>query len=142
MPRPYSKTTQTTYLIGLHTLIPNDAVEISDDLYLSVIGNPTEGRVRSHDERGFPYLIDAPEAVPDFVAHERVWRDSELFSVMWLRERHRDQVELSEQTTLTAEEYAEVLVYLQLLRDWPQSSDFPDSEHRPIAPSWIANQAK
>ncbi len=59
---------------------------------------------------------------------------------MWLRERHRDQVEISEQTTLTAEQFAELLVYMQALRDWPQTSEFPDSLYRPVPPSWIAHQ--
>lgn len=142
MLRLYSKTTQTTYLPGLHSLIPEDAVEISEALYLSVIGNPAEGTVRAHDEQGLPYLIDAPPVVSDPVADERAWRDGELASVMWLRERHRDQVEISQPTTLNAEQFAELLGFLQTLRDWPQSPNFPDNEHRPIAPAWIANQTK
>ncbi len=142
MQRLYSKTTQTTYLSGVHSLIPDDAVEISQELYWSVIGNPADGQVRAHDERGLPYLIDAPKVEVDPAAHERSWRESELASVMWLRERHRDQVELSEQTALNAEQFSQLLVFIQALRDWPQSPDFPDNEHRPSAPAWIAEQTK
>lgn len=73
-------------------------------------------------------------------AVERYWRDSQLSSVMWLRERHRDQQDLGGSTTLTAEQFQELLVFMQALRDWPQSDLFPDVEKRPVAPLWIAEQ--
>ncbi|MDP4569815.1 phage tail assembly chaperone [Pseudomonas sp. LPH60] len=140
MKRFYSQTTQTSYLQGVHSLMPDDVVEIPEALYLSVIGNPASGKVRAHDAQGLPYLIDAPEVLPDPAAQERQWRDAELASVMWLRERHRDQLEVEAPTTLTGEQFKELLVYMQSLRDWPQSPDFPQAEHRPVAPSWIAEQ--
>lgn len=138
--RFYSQTTQTTYLLGMHASIPSDAVEITDELYMAVIGNPPAGKARAHDERGLPYLVDAPEVVPDPAAQERQWRDAELASVMWLRERHRDQLEIGAATTLTGDQFNEMLLYMQALRDWPQSPDFPDIQHRPAAPEWIAEQ--
>lgn len=73
---------------------------------------------------------------------ERKWRDDELTSVMWLRERHRDQSEIGTATTLTGEQFKELLVYMQTLRDWPQSPDFPQIKHRPVAPPWIAEQTE
>lgn len=73
---------------------------------------------------------------------ERSWRDGELASLMWLRERHRDQLEIAVDTTLSGEQFTELLHYMQDLRDWPQSPGFPDSEHRPVAPAWIAGQAE
>lgn len=142
MKRFYSPSTQTSYLLGIHAVMPDDAVEISDALYLSVIGNPAPGKVRAHDDRGLPYLVDAPEPVLDFSEQERVWRDAELAAVVWLRERHRDQLEIAGPTTLSGEQFNELLVYIQALRDWPQSSDFPDSERRPVAPPWIAASAE
>ncbi|WP_414158831.1 phage tail assembly chaperone [Pseudomonas sp. BNK-45] len=142
MYRLYSKTTQTTYVPGLHVSIPEDAIEISDDLYLAVIGNPAPGKIRAHDERGLPYLVDAPVVERDLSVEERIWRDAELTSVMWLRERHRDQLEIGTATTLTGDQFNELLVYIQALRDWPQSPDFPQAEHRPVAPSWIAEQTQ
>lgn len=142
MKRYYSQTTGCTYLLGLHTSMPADAVEISEALFLSAICNPEPGTILAHDEQGLPYLVDAPEPVQDLAAQERVWRDDELSSVMWLRERHRDQLEISESATLTAEQFTELLVYMQALRDWPQSLNFPDSQHRPTAPVWIAEQAQ
>lgn len=73
---------------------------------------------------------------------ERMWRDGELAGVMWLRERHRDQLEVAAATSLTGKQFTELLQFMQALRDWPQSPDFPDSEHRPIAPAWIAGQSE
>lgn len=71
---------------------------------------------------------------------ERRWRDGELESVKWLRERHRDEVELGSATSLTLEQYSELLAYMQSLRDWPQAPDFPDMKNRPIRPAWIDQQ--
>lgn len=63
MQRYYSKNTGNTYLQGIH-LIPDDAVTISESIYLSVIANPTPGKIRSHDEHGLPILIDPPPVIP------------------------------------------------------------------------------
>jgi hypothetical protein len=142
MKRYYSQTTGCSYLSGLHTSMPEDAVEISEALFISVICNPETGMVRAHDEKGLPFLIDAPEPVPDLAAQERAWRDIELAAVLWLRERHRDQLEVSEATTLTGEQFTELLVYMQSLRDWPQSSAFPDQTGRPVPPDWLADQSQ
>lgn len=72
------------------------------------------------------------------VADERLWRDSVLESVKWLRERHRDQLDLGKGTSLSAEQFNELLAYMQSLRDWPQAPTFPDANHRPTPPNWIA----
>ncbi|WP_433916234.1 phage tail assembly chaperone [Pseudomonas protegens] len=37
---------------------------------------------------------------------------------------------------------AVLLDYIQALRDWPQSTDFPDDQRRPAAPPWIAKQTQ
>lgn len=73
-------------------------------------------------------------------SEERAWRDAEVESVKWLRERHRDEMDLEIASTLTAEQFKVLLTYLQALRDWPQSSDFPTQALRPIQPDWIAEQ--
>ncbi|SEQ31972.1 hypothetical protein SAMN03159354_01376 [Pseudomonas sp. NFPP19] len=115
---------------------------MSEALYQSVIGNPAIGKVRAHDEHGVPYLVDAPLLVTDLSMRERAWRDTELSSVKWLRERHRDQLEIEAPTSIDGKQFKELLVYMQSLRDWPQSPDFPQTENRPVAPSWIAEQTQ
>ena len=140
MKRFYSSETGCTYLENIHSFIPANAVLISEDRYKSVIANPAPGKVRGHDTDGLPILIDPP--APDLAEQERYWRDNELSSVIWLRDRHRDQLDLGTETALTPERFAELLAYMQTLRDWPQLPDFPDSQHRPTAPAWIAEQTE
>ncbi|PYY82368.1 phage tail protein [Pseudomonas sp. TKO26] len=126
----------------MHSVLPADVVEVSEDLYLSVIGNPEPGKIRVHDDSGLPYLVDAPEPSIDLPSQERSWRDAQLSAVMWLRERHRDQVENGVVATLNNDEFKELISYIQLLRDWPQSPNFPDSQYRPVAPLRITEQTQ
>lgn len=89
---------------------------------------------------------DAPELAAvdavELATAEREWRDRALIDVRWLRERHRDEQDMERGTTLSAEQFGELLGYLQELRDWPQSEHFPVLEHRPNAPPWIADQTQ
>nr|WP_256667557.1 phage tail assembly chaperone [Pseudomonas sp. Fl5BN2] len=85
-------------------------------------------------------LPDALHAMVEPFSHgedERIWRAAALAAVTWLRDRHRDQLEIKTPTTLLDNQFNELLMYMQSLRDWPQSPDFPQIEHRPVAPSWI-----
>lgn len=95
------------------------------------------------DPRYLAYLESLrpiPQVDPD--AAERVWRDAEIVRVAWLRDRHRDEVELAIETTITAEQYIELLAYIRALRDWPAGAEFPAIDHRPPAPEWIVTQAQ
>lgn len=140
--RFYSQSTGSTYLKGVHS-IPDDAIPISEELFLSVIGNPAPGKIRAHDASGLPILIDQPPPTEaEIAAQERQWRDAELASVLWLRERHRDQQEIGAETALMPEQFTELLTYMQALRDWPQSEAFPCTEQRPVALPWITDQTK
>lgn len=139
--RFYSQTSGCCYVAGLNDEMPVDAVPIDDERFNTVIGNPDPNKVRSHDEAGLPILIDPPPLTFEQLAErERVWRDGVITSCQWLRDRHRDEQDMQLPTTLTPGQFSELLVYRQGLRDWPQSSLFPDVEQRPAAPSWIAEQ--
>lgn len=84
-----------------------------------------------------------PQSTAEEIANdERRWRDSELERVAWLRDRHRDQIEMGSDTTLTADQYNELLVYMHQLREWPQSDSFPDASKRPVPPAWIKHQVQ
>ncbi|MBA1195531.1 hypothetical protein G7011_00185 [Pseudomonas plecoglossicida] len=85
---------------------------------------------------------ERPRTADQVEAEERAWRDAAVNSVLWLRERHRDEQDLGRTTTLSAAEFSELLNYLQELRDWPQSEQFPVIEHRPSAPTWLADQVQ
>ncbi|MEN5045605.1 hypothetical protein SAMN05660659_00758 [Pseudomonas sp. LAMO17WK12:I6] len=139
--RYYSKSTDCTYLDRVHSVMPDDVIQISDALYQEVFANPAFGKVRSQDENGLPILIDPPELTSEERAkQERSWRDKQINSVLWLRERHRDQLDLNQTASLTTEQFSELLIYIRNLRDWPQSAAFPSPESRPVVPSWIAEQ--
>ncbi|OAI93523.1 phage tail assembly chaperone [Pseudomonas putida] len=81
--------------------------------------------------------LSPPPTQEQVEAAERAWRDAAVVDVTWLRERHRDERELGRDTTLSADQFGELLSYLQSLRDWPQSEQFPEPDHRPTAPGWI-----
>ena len=140
--RFYSKGTDCTYLAGFHAVMPDDVVPISEARYQEVIGSPAPGKVRSIDADGLPILIDSPEqGLDELSSAEREWRDAEIVRVIWLRDRHRDEVEMGAETTISAEQYVELLAYIKALRDWPATTEFPAEESRPVVPEWVTSQA-
>jgi len=86
------------------------------------------------------WILDkSVQAIHEQIA-ERQWRDTEIDRIKWLRERHRDEQDLALTTTLTTQQFPQLLSYMQQLRDWPRSPDFPALGHRPLAPKWISAQ--
>ncbi|CAI8890981.1 Phage tail protein [Pseudomonas sp. IT-347P] len=139
--RYYSKATGSTYLDTLHSNMPDDVVPITEDRYLEVFANRPLGKVCGHDDDGLPILIDPPAQTPfERAEQERGWRDEQINAILWLRERHRDQLDLNQLPTLTAAQFNELLTYIRNLRDWPQSSEFPSAGARPVEPAWIVEQ--
>jgi hypothetical protein len=121
--------------------IPADAVEISPALHAQLLAGEYAGKVIQLDKNGQPELVEA-QADPDTeLVRERAWRDAEIESIKWLRERHRDELEFASKTTLDGEQYQALMTYLQQLRDWPVTKGFPDVAARPARPAWIADQA-
>ncbi|WP_330213592.1 hypothetical protein [Pseudomonas sp. Z18(2022)] len=122
--------------------IPTDAVAVTEPQRRDLLAGISRGLLAQVSEDGSLELVEPP-VDPDAVAlAERAWRDGVLTSAAWLRDRHRDQLEISAPTTLTAEQFEGLLVFMQALRNWPQSPDFPDSNRRPVAPSWIIEQTE
>ena len=144
MARFYSASTGCTYLPSVHGKdMPADVIEITEAVYLAVIASPVPGKVRSHDGAGQPILIDPPPPTEaELAEQERQWRDLALVAAVALRDRHRDQLEIEVQPALSGDQFKELLLHMQALRDWPQSSDFPQSAHRPVAPPWITEQTQ
>lgn len=160
MKKFYSRSTGGFYCEGVHGLrlveggsgelvanpqcgMPADVVEISDELHAELLAGPSRGKQITANEDGYPVLTDPPPpTMAEVAAGERQWRDGELQAAVWLRERHRDQQEIGAGTSLTAEQFKTLLVYMQALRDWPQSAQFPEVQHRPVAPPWLAEQTQ
>ncbi|MFJ7144278.1 phage tail assembly chaperone [Pseudomonas protegens] len=123
----------------------NGGVPVTAERHSQLFGALAEGKALVPDADGAPTIADPlpVDSSPAALARlERAWRDVELSSVVWLRDRHRDQQEIEVPTTLTSDQFNELLMYMQTLRNWPQSSDFPQFEHRPVAPLWIAEQTE
>jgi len=136
--RIYSSCRERTFFVeGVHDHIPADAVEISQDLHQALCEGSTKGLVIDFTTE--PPSLKERELLADPVT-ERMWRDGMLVKACAVRDRHRDEQELFRQTTLTPERFVELLGYIQKLRDWPQSTAFPDSTQRPLAPAWLAEQ--
>lgn len=88
-----------------------------------------------HSAEGF---IEPASALDTLLGIERIWRDLQLNATEWIVSRHRDEVDMQLPATLTAEQFAELLVFRQHLRDWPQAEDFPQLSGRPMWPAWLA----
>lgn len=65
------------------------------------------------------------ERIPTAPSRIRAERDRRLSGCAWIVERHRDQLDNGEATTLTDDEYHDLLTYRQALRDIPQQPGFP-----------------
>lgn len=119
-------------------LIPEDAVEITEEWRNELLAGETQGKRIAADSAGYPILIDPPPmSVAEQESEERAWRDAQLAPTDAIVSRHRDEIEEGIPTTLTTEQYAELQVYRRLLRNWPQGTEFPLVAHRPVAPGWL-----
>ncbi|MHC5131771.1 phage tail assembly chaperone [Pseudomonas glycinis] len=137
----FSATTRGVYVPGINsTDIPDDVIEIPQGYWISLLQQLAVSAkmigVRADD--GYPILVDPPppsaEEVEDI---ERLWRNAQLAATDGMVARDRDELEDGGGTTLTTGQYAELQAYRRELRDWPQGSSFPFSEHRPLAPRWL-----
>ncbi len=138
----YCAETGGFYLPGMQ---PSDmaCLEITKARHAELRAENAAGKVISADDQGFPVAIDPPGLSSEQMAtKERAWRDRQLATATGIRDRHRDQLELGIPTTLVPEQFAAFLSYLQVLRDWPQSAEFPEFGKRPEAPVWLAEQSE
>ncbi|WP_156669330.1 phage tail assembly chaperone [Pseudomonas sp. DR 5-09] len=139
----FSPTTCGFYDPDINLVIPDDAVVINDDLYAELLLGNSRGMIISSDKHGYPCLVSPEPPSVEYLAEvERAWRDVQLSVTDALVARHRDELEEGGSTYLTAEQYAELQAYRRQLRDWPQGSQFPLAEHRPIAPPWLIEQVQ
>lgn len=67
----------------------------------------------------------------------RALRDMAIRETSWLVDRHRDEQDAALATTLTAEQYADLLAYRQQLRDLPSTPCWPAIDIPP-PPAWLA----
>lgn len=138
----YSPSTGGFYTKAVHGFMPDDVIKVTDEEYAELRDGRASGMNINVGEDGRPYLAIKGLCADELAMQERAWRDAEIESVRWLRERHRDEVDSARPTTLTSGQSGELFDYVQSLRDWPQSPEFPAHDHRPIQPDWIAEQTR
>ncbi|HDO1383572.1 TPA: hypothetical protein P2R06_001852 [Aeromonas veronii] len=86
-------------------------------------------------------VITAEQQTENRKQGARADRDVILSSSMWVVERHRGQVDLEGETSITNQQYKELLLYHQALRDWPNQSSWPYIQ-MPPEPDWLAELKK
>jgi hypothetical protein len=137
----FSASTRGVYVTGINSSdIPGDVIEIPQAYWISLLQQlaVTSKVIGVHEETGYPVAIDPPPPSVEKAAEaERDWRNSQLAATDGMVARDRDELEDGGGTTLTTGQYAELQAYRRELRDWPQGSSFPFSEHRPVAPRWL-----
>ncbi|MDR9861630.1 MULTISPECIES: phage tail assembly chaperone [Pseudomonas] len=138
----FSASTRGVYVPGIHLSdIPDDVIEIPQAYWTSLLQQLAVSAkvIGVRADNGFPILVDPPPPSAEEAADaERHWRTAQLAATDGLVARDRDELEDGGGTTLTTEQYAQLQTYRRELRDWPQGSFFPFSEHRPVAPRWLA----
>jgi len=123
---------------------------VQDEVVLETTGVDPEGRYHPdlkwrncppQVQAGWRYVnavfVEPVQSRQDKETIERAWRDAEITLYQWLRDRHRDELDLGRPTTFSDVQFLELLNYLQRLRDWPQDQHFPDRSARPVSPDWI-----
>ncbi|MBA4359408.1 MULTISPECIES: phage tail assembly chaperone [Pseudomonas] len=137
-----SKTTGLFHDSDLGGELPADAVEISLELHAELLNGQSQ-LIKINFDTYPPSLIERPPMAPEQLADlERTWRDGQLAKTDGIVARQRDELDGGGATTLTTEQYAELQAYRRELRDWPQGAEFPQADHRPVAPTWLSGQLK
>lgn len=87
-----------------------------DEHHLVMVPVETEDMIDTHIVRGQLYNFQTGKVEDsDLSWNSKI--EQELLNTDWLVTRHRDQVELGINTTLSDDEYKELLMYRQNLRD-------------------------
>ncbi|MEW5714569.1 phage tail protein [Pseudomonas sp. SB113] len=124
-------------------LIDNGGYEITRERHTQLLEACSNGKVLRPGEDGEPQLSEpAPPSSQELNERERTWRTTELSRYEWVVARHRDEQDMMGGTTLTPQQFAELLQYRQALRDWPSADVFPETELRPFPPTWLADQVQ
>ena len=105
---------------------------MSATTYYSPSGNPEvwaekpDGYFTAEEwQAAHPAPISPTPTIEELFDRLRSFRDARISAVLWMRERHADELELGKETTLTSEQYTALLTYIQALRDLPAQPGAP-----------------
>jgi len=82
-----------------------------------------------------PQVDVSPQSQSDA---ERQWRTAELAATDWLITRHRDELDIGAQPTLSEKRFSKLQAWRQALRSWPGTVEMADDLSRPEPPKWLA----
>lgn len=119
--------------------MPSDVVEVSQEVFEAMTEARSQGMRLIADGDGQPVAVErlAPTTA-ELAENERLWRDRELSSTEWLVARHRDEKDMGQVTSISLDEFSELLSYRNRLREWPNEATFPDESKRPQKPEWLS----
>lgn len=107
----------------------------NEQIYLAIPEDVAPGNCKVHSEDGVLSLVDgASDKMGPLWDAMRVARTVRIEACRWLVERHRDQVDAEESTSLTTEQYQAWLAYRQALRDLPAGTVDPEAPTWPTEP--------
>jgi hypothetical protein len=124
----FSKETMGFYLTEFHTVdeIPTDAVEITPEYYEDIIQkHNSENLIITSDDNGYPILTTPEYSDLELAESVRYGRNNLLKKSEYLISRHKEQLEAEIPTTITSEDYMNLLHYRQNLRDITRQLNFP-----------------
>ncbi|EGJ51823.1 tail fiber assembly protein [Desulfocurvibacter africanus] len=125
----------------IHT-IPSDAVEITSEEHRALLDAQSQGCSIQPGPDGRPVAVEPPAPSSEQLAASiRAERDRRLAAVVWLRDRHRDELELGLATTLDIVRYSALMTYIQALRDLPEQAGFPWTGPEDAACPWPGEPA-
>lgn len=96
----------------------------------SDIQTPKDGLIKITEQEALE-LTNPPPTTEQIAAQVRAERDAKIEAVRWRIERHSDELALGREPT---EPLEPLLQYVQLLRDVPQQTGFPESVEWPQCP--------
>jgi hypothetical protein len=118
----YAASTHTFYISDMYLgVMPNDVVEITEAYHTELFDGQTAGRLISHNDSGYPILVDYP---PPTAEQVREARDAVLRTTDWTQAADVPQA--------TREKW---VAYRQALRDIPEQAGFPEDVEWPVAPT-------
>ncbi len=121
----FSATTNGFYNNEINELMPADALEISDELWLGMVAGQDQFNIISSDVDGYPILKDISETVliSNNLAKETSWVYSELKKADLMIDIAQDDGSQSLENLWRT--------YRKSLRSWEGSADFPEASKRP-----------
>lgn len=108
----------------IHTDIPTPNVEVAEEVWQQAI----EDNANFYDKKAGKFSVKdfrtKTQKLKGLKRQKRSERDAALQELLWMADRHNQQVQLGIETTLTDLQYLALLGHIQALRDYPQQPEY------------------